>query len=355
MPPMPNLLTKLAYQTLQKGRGALSLAHKEMNIRLLKTMAPDVVVKTLPLEPEVIKALQKSMDALLEQDWQDGVDGVYPVELLFRAPWKDWALRYPLLWLDAPAVWDRLRRRDFQDLPKAINRQHYPAYYLRNFHNQTDGYLSNHSAALYDLQVEILFNGGADAMRRRLLRPLKEALTKQQAGQLQRLRILDLATGTGRTLQQLRSALPQAQLVGCDLSEAYLRQAGRWLAEQPAEVPQLLQANVEDVPFVNGWFDGITCVFLLHELPRSARVNCINEACRLLRPGGVLAILDSIQPKDSPEFSALSENFRRIYHEPFYGNYIHDNIEAHIEAAGLVLITAETHFVSRLWLAQRPV
>jgi hypothetical protein len=52
----------------------------------------------------------------------------------------------------------------------------FPDYYLQNVHHQTDGYLSDHSAALYDLQVEILFHGAADPMRRRLLKPLVKGL-----------------------------------------------------------------------------------------------------------------------------------------------------------------------------------
>ncbi|MYF36597.1 MAG: class I SAM-dependent methyltransferase [Synechococcus sp. SB0678_bin_12] len=353
---MPATLAKLTYQALQKGKGAFSLAHKEISLRLLKTMAPGAVVKTLPLETGTIQALHDAMDLLLERDWQDGEDGIYPTELLFSSPWKDWVVRYPLLWLDSPATWDRLRRRDFQDLPETINRQHYPAYYLRNFHNQTDGYLSDRSAALYDLQVEILFNGAADPMRRRLLRPLKQALPRLGVGgnPSQPVRILDLATGTGRTMHQLRAAFPHVQLVGSDLSEAYLRQAGRWLAERPGKLPQLVQANVEAVPFVDGWFDAITCVFLLHELPRPARANCMKEAFRLLKPGGVLAVLDSVQPKDSPQFKVLSENFRRVYHEPFYGDYMADAIETHLDQAGFAVPTSETHFLARLWLARKP-
>ena len=34
-------------------------------------------------------------------------------------------------------------------------------HYLQNFHFQTDGYLSEASAELYDYQVEVLFSGGA--------------------------------------------------------------------------------------------------------------------------------------------------------------------------------------------------
>ena len=45
----------------------------------------------------------------------------------------------------------------------------FPDYYLRNFHYQTGGYLSERSAKLYDQQVEVLFIGSADAMRRQAL------------------------------------------------------------------------------------------------------------------------------------------------------------------------------------------
>ena len=44
----------------------------------------------------------------------------------------------------------------------------YPAYYLQNFHYQTDGWLSADSARLYDFQVETLFLGSADTMRRQV-------------------------------------------------------------------------------------------------------------------------------------------------------------------------------------------
>ena len=47
--------------------------------------------------------------------------------------------------------------------------ERYPAYYLQNFHYQTDGWLSADSARLYDFQVETLFLGSADTMRRQVL------------------------------------------------------------------------------------------------------------------------------------------------------------------------------------------
>merc|ERR1711939_1102081 len=134
-------------------------------------------------------------------------------------------------------------------------------------------------------------NGTADAMRRRLIRPLLDQLGGRRADPI---RVLDIATGTGRTLRQLRGALPKAQLVGLDLSASYLRQASRWLSEIPGELPQLVQGNGEELPFANEIMQAVTCVFLFHELPSEARQKVLDEAWRVLEPGGVLVLADSI-------------------------------------------------------------
>ena len=351
---MPDQLTKLAYQTMQQGRALLGVTHKEVSTRLMGLLAPDGTPKTVPVPPELLASLRQAMDSLHERDWQEAEQGLYPPSLLFDAPWLDWASRYPLVWLDMPSTWTRRRERNVRDLPSSVDLDNYPDYYLQNFHHQTDGYLSDHSAALYDLQVEILFNGTADPMRRRVLAPLLrgiKAFADRPAGQV---RVLDLATGTGRTLRQIRAALPKAQLVGLDLSSAYLRQANKWLSQLPGELPQLTQGNAEALPFADASFQAVTCVFLFHELPGEARQNVINQAYRVLEPGGVVVIADSVQLADSPQFSTVMENFRRVFHEPYYRDYISDDIEARLKAAGFEAVVAESHFMTRVWTARKP-
>jgi ubiquinone/menaquinone biosynthesis C-methylase UbiE len=192
-----------------------------------------------------------------------------------------------------PSTWTRRSQRNVLDLPRDVDPAAYPDYYLQNFHHQTDGYLSDHSAALYDLQVEILFNGTADPMRRRVLAPLLRGLRRFSDRPASSLRVLDVATGTGRTLRQIRGALAKAQLVGLDLSHAYLRQANRWLSELPGELSQLVQGNAEAMPFADGSVQAVTCVFLFHELPGEARQNVLKDCFRVLEPGGVLVLADS--------------------------------------------------------------
>ena len=352
---MPDQLTKLAYRTLQQGKALFGLTHKEVSTRLMELLEPKGTPKTVPVPPELMERLRQGMDQLQERDWQEAEQGLYPPSLLFDAPWLDWASRYPLVWLDMPRTWSRRSRRDVRDLPDTVDPAAYPDYYLQNFHHQSDGYLSDASAALYDLQVEILFNGTADPMRRRVLAPLLQGLKAFADRPASQLRILDVATGTGRTLRQLRGALPDAQLLGQDLSAAYLRQANRWLAELPGELPQLLQGNAEELPYNDGSLQGVTCVFLLHELPAEARQAVLNQCYRVLEPGGVLVLADSIQLADSPQFSAVMENFRRVFHEPYYRDYISDDIEGRLRSAGFEVRSAETHFMTRVWCAQKPL
>jgi ubiquinone/menaquinone biosynthesis C-methylase UbiE len=351
---MADPVTRLAYQTLQQGKSLVGLAHKEVSTKLMEVFAPQGTPKTVPIPAQMQAELQESYQQLLDTDWQEAEQGLYPTSLLFDAPWLDWASRYPLVWLDMPSTWSRRSERNVHDLPQTINRDDYPDYYLQNFHHQTDGYLSDHSASLYDLQVEILFNGTAEPMRRRVIKPLVQGLKAFADRSPGQLRVLDVATGTGRTLRQIRAALPQAQLVGLDLSPSYLRQANRWLSQLPSELPQLVQGNAEAMPFAEGSMQAITCVFLLHELPAEARQNVLNDCFRVLEPGGVLVLADSVQMADSPQFQPAMENFRRVFHEPYYRDYIGDDIEARLSAAGFSGIRAESHLMTRVWSATKP-
>lgn len=212
--------------------------------------------------------------------------------------WPDFFSSYPALWLDLPQTWQKRQKQAYQQFSPEINLETYPQYYRRNFHYQTDGYLSDTSANLYDLQVEILFNGFADTMRRRILKPLKKGLSKFEGHSSHLLRVLDVACGTGRSLKLIRATLPKASLFGVDLSPAYLRKANQLLSEIPGELPQLIQASGENLPYQDNYFHGVTSVFLFHELPNSVRQQVIAECFRVIQPGGTLIICDSIQMVD---------------------------------------------------------
>ncbi len=348
-------LTKFAYQALQQGKGLIGIAHKEISTKIMELIVPQAIPETSPVTPELLFELRKAIKDLEEIDWIEAENGFYPKSLLFEAPWFEWLKNYPLVWLDMPSTWKRRIKRKYQEIPIEINKEKYPEYYLQNFHHQTDGYLSDHSASLYDIQVEILFNGTADAMRRRVIAPLKKGINLNFSGtDTSNLKIMDLATGTGRTLQQLRAAFPKTELTGLDLSGAYLKQASRYLNNGESELVQLIQGNAEKTPLLKESFHAITCVFLFHELPNKARDNVIKECFRLLKSKGVLIIADSIQINDSSEFVQVLDNFHRIFHEPYYKDYIQDNIESKLSESGFTSIKSDKYFMTKVWSACKP-
>lgn len=350
---MESTLTKLAYQTFQQSKSYFGLAHKTLSSSLLNFIAPPPEQRGKPVPPEVLLKIQERLNDLLETDWQDAEQGVYPASLLFDNPWQDFFQFYPALWVDMPQQWARANENRFQEFSPGIKTDGYPQYYVRNFHHQTDGYLSDRSANLYDLQVEILFNGSADPMRRRVLAPLKRELTQAGHADQAQTRVLDVACGTGRTLRMIRGALSEVSLFGTDLSPAYLRKANQLLSELPGVLPQLMQANAEALPYVDNYFHGITSVFLFHELPAPVRQKIINECYRVLQPGGVLVICDSIQQSDSPELQLLMENFPQMFHEPFYKNYTEDDLNQRVQDAGFEVVETQVHFMSKYWVARK--
>lgn len=353
---MSDTLTKLAYQAFQQSKSYFGLAHKTISYRLYSavTSPSQSQDKSKPLPPEVLQQMQQRFHQLMERDWLDAERGVYPESLLFDNQWSDFFLYYPAIWLDLPKMWERVNQKNYQDFSPEIDTEGYPGYYLQNFHYQTDGYLSDLSANLYDLQVELLFNGAADAMRRRILAPLKEGIQTFSGTLPKQIRVLDVACGTGRTLKFMRGTLPSASLYGIDLSPAYLRKAIQLLSEIPGELPQLLQANAEALPYLDDYFHAVTSVFLFHELPAGVRQQVINECFRVTKPGGTFVICDSVQLSDSPEFQAMMENFSMMYHEPYYRHYTTDNLVARLEEAGFTNIETRVHFASKYLIARKP-
>jgi len=351
----PPSLRRIAYHTLQQGKTLAGLAHKELSTKLMEVFAPEAGIGDFPIDKDLIKEVRRSMERLEKIDWEEAEAGIYPKSQLFEAPWLEWAKKYPLVWIDMPKTWERRKKNKTREIPREVKEEDYPNYYLQNFHHQTDGYLSKHSAEIYDLQVEILFNGTADSMRRRVLAPLKRGLNRFSSQESKKVKVLDIATGTGRTLQQIQSAFPELELYGLDLSGSYLKQASKYLSSRSGDLVQLTKGNAEKMPYESNIFQALTCVFLFHELPRDARQNVLNECFRLLEPGGTLVLADSVQIEDSPKFTPIMENFHKIFHEPFYRDYIIDDISLRLEQSGFSSISSESHFMTKVWKANKPI
>jgi ubiquinone/menaquinone biosynthesis C-methylase UbiE len=318
---MASALDKLIYDAAQTARVSWFFGQKLLAARLSKPMPlPDELKgRAMPDRRRILGDLRK----LLEQDWRNIEAGLYAA---------------PEEWRGNPLAGLRDAADFFADLPTVEARRHgepadslltdpetarYPAYYRRNFHFQSDGYLSAASAARYDHQVEVLFGGGAAAMRRQALVPLREALLDISGG-ARSAKLLDIACGTGAFLAEVKRNYPRLAVTGIDLSPHYLAVAKKQLA--PWSRTALAGANAEHLPFADASVDIVSCIYLFHELPRQARKAVAAEVARVLKPGGKFIYVDSLQTGDVPDYDAMLDWFPIGFHEPYYASYLREDL-----------------------------
>lgn len=286
---------------------------------------------------------------LFDRDWKNVEEGWYPAPSdRSMAPGRAAARALDFL-RDLPAVNLRRRLGVNSEVFDDETRGRYPRYYLQNFHYQSDGWLSDASAARYDHQVEVLFTGGADAMRRQALIPIGRWI---QANGAEGRRHLDVACGTARFLYDLKRAHPALEVAGLDLSEAYLKRARRILRRWPDVA--LTQGMAERLPAADASLDLVTSVYLFHELPRKVRRQVAAEMARVLAPGGRLVIVDSIRIGDHAPYDALLDRFPIAFHEPYYADYIRDDLETVFQEQGLTWVETDRAFFSRVMVFDKP-
>lgn len=231
---------------------------------------------------------------------------------------------------------------EIRDNPVA-NPERYPPYYRQNFHYQTDGWLSDESADIYDHQVEALFTGAADAMRRAALAEIARELRGRDQ---RRVRLLDLACGTGRFTAQIMRAFPRLQASAIDMSPNYTAKAREMLAPWP-HVDVMAGAG-EALPLADDSFDVIVSVYLFHELPVKVREAVIGEAARVLRPGGLFIVADSLQFGDTDGLDGFLEYFPEGFHEPYYKQYLGWDFAPAMEARGFESEKIKTAFLTKV-------
>ncbi|MFH8387771.1 class I SAM-dependent methyltransferase [Kitasatospora sp. NPDC018058] len=111
--------------------------------------------------------------------------------------------------------------------------------------------------------------------------------------------LLDLGCGRGMVLIEAAKRLPKGRAHGVDL----------WTGDQSGNNPEATLANgaaagvagrvevhtadMTELPFEDASFDVVTSAMAIHNIPsREARRSAVDEAMRVLRPGGQLVVVD---------------------------------------------------------------
>ena len=174
-------------------------------------------------------------------------------------------------------------------------------------------------ASVYDL-LDLPF----ERRRYRALRPL---LFRGLAG-----RLLDAGIGTGRNCEFYP---PHAIVSGIDSSPAMLARA-RERCPTVAAAGRLHQMDVTEMTFPSGSFDAAVATFLFCVLPDQLQVPALRELARVVKPGGIIRLLEYVRPT-----TTIRRLISRIW-QPWiawaYGASFDRHTEGHIPDAGLELV-----------------
>jgi len=153
-------------------------------------------------------------------------------------------------------------------------------------------------------------------------------------------KVLDQGCGFGKTTLPLKKELPQAEVVGCDLSEPCLKLGHARAVEQQLPV-DFVQCGVENLKFADASFDAITGSMLLHEMPPSAIRQSFKEARRVLKGGGYYTQLDFYDPPGGAvgEFIFYGHSARN--REPYMVPLCKLNLVKELEKAGFTDVRIE--------------
>jgi demethylmenaquinone methyltransferase/2-methoxy-6-polyprenyl-1,4-benzoquinol methylase len=136
-------------------------------------------------------------------------------------------------------------------------------------------------AGKYDLMNDLMSAG-----LHRLWKRFAVAATRVRPG----MRVLDLASGTGDlALQFARRVGSTGEVVLTDINGTMLEGGRDRLVNEGVLLP-VVQCDAESLPFPDAHFDCVSIAFGLRNVTRKERA--LSEMRRVLRPGGVAAVLE---------------------------------------------------------------
>ncbi|MBP1912075.1 ubiquinone/menaquinone biosynthesis methyltransferase [Thermococcus stetteri] len=145
--------------------------------------------------------------------------------------------------------------------------------------------LFNGIAERYDLANRLISLNLDCCWRRKACEEALKAISPEGG----KISVLDVACGTGDMLLCLRKKLDErgieAEFYGLDCSENMLE-----VAKRKVPFARLFHGFAGDMPFGDGSFDLVTVAFGVRNF--SNRKKGIEEIYRVLKPGGVLAVLE---------------------------------------------------------------
>lgn len=191
----------------------------------------------------------------------------------------------------------------------------------------------NSVAPKYDLMNDLMSFG-----LHRLWKYCALLLTGARKGQ----RVLDVAAGTGDLAAKLAERVgPTGEVWLCDINDAMLSTGRDRLTDRGiVGNVRYVQADAERLPFPDDYFDRVTIAFGLRNV--TDQIVALASMYRVLRPGGLLLVLEFSKPRpwlkpiyDLYSFRALPLMGRLVAGDADSYRYLAESIRMHPDQAAL--------------------
>ena len=152
--------------------------------------------------------------------------------------------------------------------------------------------------------------------------------------------IIDMGCTGGRSTRAIKRALPEADLIGCDVCDGPLRHGYLRSSEERCAVT-LAQWSAEHLGVTDQSTDVVTSHWLYHEMPPSAIKASIAEARRVLKPGGLFLAYDMFIVPGGLVGKWLHSGYAARNNEPFAHTLMNFDFKKELESLGFKNIKIE--------------
>lgn len=244
----------------------------------------------------------------------------------------------------------------------------YPEYYLQAFHGYDEGnmnWLAAQEAEAASLSMCANYWKNVCAMdsekwvRYNATNNIKQYIRRySDYSSHDGAMILDVGCSGGISTEYILRGFPNASSVyGLDLSPYFVAVSSFRANKHNEDRLNYVHGNAEQTQFKNETFDIIICNFLFHEVPPDATRVIFKEMLRLLKDGGILAVVD-LDPEVIKGDKILSQFRKWAFEvtEPHIYSYYNSNMTNYFLESGFIdLVKKSNDPINAVWMGRKPV